>query len=711
VVVLGLKKSQRGGEMSVPTPMSPNPIQVRYETLLEVAQSIVAHRQLSTLFADLSRCLKSLVTFDFIVLTLLDPKNQTVRLHILETDRAVVGEKHTEMADEDSPTKVALRERRPYYATDAQALGRFPRLQEIIQANGCESFCTLPLFTAQHDLGGLTFGSTEINAYSPEDLEFMEQVARQVAIAVDNALNAEAALAYEGQLAQERDRLRALLEVNNAAVSCLSPKVLFQTVASALRRIFELDFAGIMTYDAEKDALRLRVLDFPDSQGVMQEDAEIPVADTLAGIIFRGREGIVLGSGDIRRMSPITSAILEREGLQSICAAPLIFLDKSLGMLSVGSRQAGFFNPEDIPFYTQVAGQIAIALENALSYKRIEELNARLAEEKVYLEDEIRTDNRFEEIIGQSRALKAILKQVETVAPTDSTVLIYGETGTGKELLARAIHDLSARRQGTFVKLNCAAIPTGLLESEMFGHEKGAFTGAIAQRVGRFELAHRGTMFLDEVGEIPLELQTKLLRVLQEREFERLGSSKTIRTDARLVAATNRNLAEMVDRREFRADLYYRLNVFPITAPALRERREDIPLLVRYFVQQFARRMNKRITHIPAESMQALERYTWPGNIRELQNFIERAVILSQGASLEASVQELTRVAVKPAAPIASAAGAVTLADAEREAIERALGESGGKVGGQKGAAARLGMKRTTLQAKMRKLGLNNRKS
>jgi formate hydrogenlyase transcriptional activator len=380
-------------------------------------------------------------------------------------------------------------------------------------------------------------------------------------------------------------------------------------------------------------------------------------------------------------------------------------------MLSVGSRQAGFFNPEDIPFYTQVAGQIAIALENALSYKRIEELNARLAEEKVYLEDEIRTDNRFEEIIGQSRALKAILKQVETVAPTDSTVLIYGETGTGKELLARAIHDLSARRQGTFVKLNCAAIPTGLLESEMFGHEKGAFTGAIAQRVGRFELAHRGTMFLDEVGEIPLELQTKLLRVLQEREFERLGSSKTIRTDARLVAATNRNLAEMVDRREFRADLYYRLNVFPITAPALRERREDIPLLVRYFVQQFARRMNKRITHIPAESMQALERYTWPGTIRELQNFIERAVILSQGASLEASVQELTRVAVKPAAPIASAAGAVTLADAEREAIERALGESGGKVGGQKGAAARLGMKRTTLQAKMRKLGLNNRKS
>ena len=346
-----------------------------------------------------------------------------------------------------------------------------------------------------------------------------------------------------------------------------------------------------------------------------------------------------------------------------------------------------------------VARQVAVAVDNALSYQRIEELNARLEEEKVYLEDEIRTDNRFEEIVGQSRALKAILKQVETVAPTDSTVLILGETGTGKELLARAIHDLSSRRQGAFVKLNCAAIPTGLLESEMFGHEKGAFTGAIAQRIGRFELAHRGTMFLDEVGEIPLELQTKLLRVLQEREFERLGSSRTIRTDARLVAATNRDLPAMVEERRFRADLYYRLNVFPISAPPLRERREDIPLLARYFVQQNARRMNKRITSIPAATMQALARYRWPGNIRELQNFVERAVILSPGPKLLAPVSELAR-------PSALHGPVATLAEAERDAIQRALREAGGKVAGERGAAARLGMKRTTLQAKMRKLGL-----
>jgi formate hydrogenlyase transcriptional activator len=396
-----------------------------------------------------------------------------------------------------------------------------------------------------------------------------------------------------------------------------------------------------------------------------------------------------------------------REGLHSICCIPLVSHGNGLGTLNLGSRREAFFTDGDLQFFLQAADQVAIALENALSFQRIEELNARLAEEKVYLEDEIRTDNRFEEIVGQSHALKAVLRQVETVAPTDSTVLICGETGTGKELMARAIHDLSSRRQGTFVKLNCAAIPTGLLESEMFGHEKGAFTGAIAQRIGRFELAHRGTMFLDEVGEIPLELQTKLLRVLQEREFERLGSSRTLRTDARLVAATNRDLTAMVEERQFRADLFYRLNVFPITVPPLRERREDIPLLVRYFVQQYARTMNRRITTIPSETLQALTRYHWPGNIRELQNFIERAVILTRGTALEAPVRELKRAAPK-AQTEPAASGVVTLAEAEKDAILRALEESGGRVGGEQGAAARLGMKRTTLQAKMRKLGIES---
>jgi formate hydrogenlyase transcriptional activator len=474
---------------------------------------------------------------------------------------------------------------------------------------------------------------------------------------------------------------------------------MFRSASASLRSVFGLDYTSLLLLDAESGDLRVVALDFPDGAGALREDALVPVDDSVAGYVFRTRQGRVFSFDELDAIAPVTGRVMAAEGVRSFCAMPLVAHGETLGVLTVGSRRDGFFSQGDMDFYTQVAGQVAIALDNALSYRRIEELNARLAEEKVYLEDEIRTDSRFEEIIGQSRALKANLKQVETVAPTDSTVLICGETGTGKELLARAIHNLSSRRQGTFVKLNCAAIPTGLLESEMFGHERGAFTGAIAQRIGRFELAHRGTIFLDEVGEIPLELQTKLLRVLQEREFERLGSSRTIRTDARLVAATNRDLAAMVEERQFRADLYYRLNVFPITVPPLRDRREDIPLLVRYFVQQNARRMNRRITSIPAETMEALARYHWPGNIRELANFIERAVILSPGAALHAPVRELKRAS-------GGGSAVVTLAAAERDAIERALRESGGKVGGADGAAARLGMKRTTLQAKMRKLGV-----
>ncbi len=675
----------------------------RHEILLEVAESIASHRQLSTLFADLSRCLRRVVAFDFMGLTLFNAKDRTFRLHILETDRVVADRPGQAIPFDESPTGLAIETRAPYYVSERALLAdRFPNLGKILEANEIESYCVLPLVTAQREIGGLHFGSVAKEAYLPADIEFMQQAARQVAVAVDNALNHEAAWEYEQQLSHERDRLRALLEINNAVVSCLGSKQLFESIAGSLRRTFGLDYSSVMVYDAAKNGLRLQMVDFPSGTGFIREDLLLPIDDTLAGHVFRTREGRCYTMEETRALAPSTAEVLIREGLTSLCCMPLVSHDKVLGVLSVASRQPNFFAADDVPFFSQVAGQIAIALDNALSYKQIEELNARLAEEKVYLEDEIRTENRFEEIIGQSRALKAILKQIEIVAPTGSTVLIFGETGTGKELLARAIHDLSPRKQGTFVKLNCAAIPTGLLESEMFGHERGAFTGAIAQRIGRFELADRGTMFLDEVGEIPLELQSKLLRVLQEREFERLGSSRTIRTDARLVAATNRDLTAMVDERQFRPDLYYRLNVFPITVPPLRDRRDDIPILVRYFVQQNARRMNKRITTIPTETMQALTRYHWPGNIRELQNFIERAVIVSPGPALHAPVRELKRGG--PAS-----GNAVTLAAAERDAIVRALRDADGKVGGDQGAAARLGMKRTTLQAKMRKLGIDHK--
>ena len=680
-------------------PKRPDPIRERYEALLDVAESIAAHRQLSTLFPDLSRCLGRLVSFDFMSLTLLDAKEGVIRLHLLETDRPIVGERPESTPVDQTATGLAIETRSPVYIPDLETETRYPIIFNLLRANGIRSYCVLPLITAQRVLGGIHFGSRRTDAYTAEEIQFMGHVARQVAVAVDNALNSEAARAYEDQLALERDRLRTLLEINNAVVQCLATRPLFQAISASLRRTFGLDYVSLLMYDPEIQALRLQALDFPEGIGLIREDAVVPLEDSLAGYVFRTRQGRLFTLSGSDEISRSTREIMSHEGLNSLCCVPVVTRSAVLGTLNLGARLENHFSNEDLQFFTQAAGQIAIALDNALSYERIEELNARLAEEKVYLEDEIRTDNRFEEIIGQSRALRAILKQVETVAPTDSTVLIYGETGTGKELLARAIHDLSSRRQGTFVKLNCAAIPTGLLESEMFGHEKGAFTGAIAQRIGRFELAHRGSMFLDEVGEIPLELQTKLLRVLQEREFERLGSSRTIKTDARLVAATNRDLTAMVEDREFRADLYYRLNVFPITVPPLRDRREDIPLLVRYFVQQNARRMNKKITSIPAEAMQVLTRYHWPGNIRELQNFIERAVIITSGSTLQAPVRELKR-------GVAGSGEAKTLAAAERDAIAQALRESGGRVGGDRGAAARLGMKRTTLQAKMRKLGI-----
>jgi formate hydrogenlyase transcriptional activator len=395
---------------------------------------------------------------------------------------------------------------------------------------------------------------------------------------------------------------------------------------------------------------------------------------------------------------------------------PLPGRDRVLGVLSLGRRSDQPFSDDEIEFLGQVAKQIGIAVENALAYGQIAELKDQLAEEKLYLEDEIRSELNFDEIVGHSDALRRVLKAIETVAPTDSTVLIYGETGTGKELIARAVHNLSGRKAGAFVKLNCAAIPTGLLESEMFGHERGAFTGAISQRVGRFELANRGTIFLDEIGEIPLELQPKLLRVLQEREFERLGSTRTMRSDARLIAATNRDLDQFVAEGKFRSDLYYRLNVFPVRVPALRERPEDIPLLVRHFVQQFGRRFGRVIDAIPAETMSALSRYPWPGNIRELQNVIERAVILTNGPVLRVHTDDL-RASSQPPAPVktprAQAAPAAARSDlrgaleeSERQQILAALEKSNWVVAGGEGAAARLGLKRSTLQSRMRKLGI-----
>ncbi len=400
--------------------------------------------------------------------------------------------------------------------------------------------------------------------------------------------------------------------------------------------------------------------------------------------------------------APETMRTLSWMGMQSGCWVPLIHRGEAIGTLAVASKIECGFTQHEAEILVQIAAQVAMAVDNAMAFSRIAELRDQLRQEKQYLEEEINLENRFEDIVGESAGLRQVLKEIETVAPTDATVLIQGETGTGKELLARAIHRLSPRSERTFIKLNCAAIPAGLLESELFGHEKGAFTGAIARKMGRLELAHEGTLFLDEVGELPLDLQPKLLRALQEREIERLGGNRPIPVNVRLIAATNRDLAQMVAEKQFRSDLFYRLKVFPIFAPPLRERAGDIPVLVRHFVSTHSRRMGKIIETIPDETMQALIRWPWPGNIRELENFLERAVILTRGPVLYVPLAELEMRADQEPEQEESP----TLHAAEREHILRVLRETKGQIGGPDGAAARLGLKRTTLNSKMKKLGI-----
>ena len=675
----------------------------QYQTLLEVTESIALHRDLSALFRDLAQSLRNAFQFDYLSVRLHDPERQVMRIHILESSSPVTLD--LELPVVDSLGGWVWENQQPMIINNVEEEIRFSRAMKLLRENGVKSCCSLPLSTAHRRLGAMTFGSVREQAYQPTDLRFLVQVAKQVAVAVDNALNFEQAQSARQQLAREHHISRLLLDVNNAVISKLDLRELFAAITACLHRVMQFAYISLALYDQENNQLRIHALDFPQGRGLMHEDILVPLETAPSGMAFTSQEPVLLRSIDTERFPSEVARLLIAEGIKSTCSIPMISHGQALGTLSVGSLREAAFTEEDSRVLTQVTNQIAMAVENALAYRQIAELKDKLSEEKLYLQDEIRSEHNFEEIIGQSAALKGILKQVETVAPTDSTVLLLGETGTGKELFARAIHNLSSRRERALVKVNCAAIPTGLLESELFGHEKGAFTGAIAQRIGRFELANRGTILLDEIGDIPPELQPKLLRVLQEREFERLGSTRTLHTDARLIAATNSNLAERVNEKRFRSDLYYRLNVFPILIPSLRERREDIPLLIRHFVQKYGRRMKKQIDTIPATALEALSEYHWPGNVRELENFIERAVILSPGAELQPPLAELAQ-RKKPASVISANGSSNTLREAEREHIERALKDTNWVIGGPAGAAARLGMKRTTLQTRIKKLGI-----
>jgi formate hydrogenlyase transcriptional activator len=500
---------------------------------------------------------------------------------------------------------------------------------------------------------------------------------------------------------QAEDRLQLLLNVTTQVVSNLQLSDLLRAISANIRRVMECDCASLALPDAENKELHLYMLDFPEGKGFLREEGDYSIEGSPYGTAFGTMKPLALDAPFSGWLNDRDIQSRIREGFKSLCFLPLIRCNRAIGTLNLGRLRDNTFTEEELRFLGQVSVQIAIAVENAVEYGQMSEAKERLVEQKFYLEDEIRVEHNFEEIIGNSPRLEDVLESVRTVAPADSTVLIQGETGTGKELIARAIHNLSPRKSQAFVKVNCAAIPSGLLESELFGHEKGAFTGAIAQKIGRFELAHKGTLFLDEVGDIPLELQPKLLRVLQEQEFERLGSTRTQRVDVRLLAATNAGLTQMVAEKKFRSDLYYRLNVFPINVPSLRDRRDDIPLLVRHFANKYARRMGKQIESIPTETMDALSRYAWPGNIRELQNLMERAVLLSKGPSLRVPLGEIFTES-EPGA----VSGGNALEQAEREQIVRALRESNWVVGGARGAAARLGLKRTALAYKMQKFGI-----
>ncbi|HZD96180.1 MAG TPA: sigma 54-interacting transcriptional regulator, partial [Candidatus Sulfotelmatobacter sp.] len=583
----------------------------------------------------------------------------------------------------------------PFVAYDWGQEQRFPRHREFLNQLGIISTCSLPLARGVRRLGVLSLGSMSAGAYPEEEMRFLQLVADQLALVLDAALNFHSSERLQ-------DRLKLILDLTNQVVSNLELSELLHAISASERQVMACDAAAVMLPDAEGKHLRVHALDYPDSKGIFTEAALVPIEGTMPGDAFQNRKPIVINWLDPETMPGEMYRKAKGEGLNSFCDLPLISRKRLLGVLAVARREEDTFDENQVHFLTQVANQVAIAIENAIVYGEIAELKDKLAQEKLYLEDEIRGEMDFEGIVGQSSGLRHVLSLAETVAPSNSTVLLLGETGTGKELVARAIHDRSRRKDRTLVKLNCAAIPTGLLESELFGHERGAFTGAISRKIGRLELADQGTLFLDEVGDIPGDIQPKLLRALQEREFERLGSTRTQKVDVRLVAATNRNLEKMVENREFRSDLYYRLNVFPIRIPPLRERPEDIPLLVRYFTQKYARRMEKQIESIPASVMKKLSSGRWPGNIRELENFIERSVILTPGTVLQVPIGELTDSANTTAASASSDAG-------EREKILRTLKETKGRVAGADGAAARMGIKRTTLISRMKKLGIQPR--
>ena len=665
-----------------------SPERNRYRLLLEITDMVARTQSLPDAFKEIAPPVLALTGGELLNLSLHDPRRNCMLTRYWKKNQES-GEFDAFPVDE-AASGWAWKHQEPIAIPDIEREPRFPGFVPVLLNHGVRSYTVLPVSTPSSHFGALGLGKSVPEVLDNEDVEFLSRVALMGALALEKD---RAHRAFEEQ--------QSLVAIGREVSSCLELEKLLPVILSSVRSIARYDRAVLSLLDGDGKNVHLYG-DALEWESFLNHGSAVAFEQSLSARAIQTRNVTFLTASDLHDMNePLAKAMYEG-GVRSVCSVPLVAGNRIWGALNPSSMIENAFGPPEVEYLQQVANQIAAALQNANAYREIAQLKERLAQEKHYLEYEIQSANRPDDIVGNSPALKRVLDYAAIVADTDSTVLITGETGTGKERIARMIHSMSRRKDRNFIKVNCAAIPTGLLESELFGHEKGAFTGAVSQKIGRLELADKGTLMLDEVGEIPLELQPKLLRVLQDQEFERLGGTKTIRVDVRLIAATNRDLVRAVEEKEFRRDLFYRLHVFPLHLPALRDRREDIPMLVRHFVEKCAARLHKRIDVIPDEAIEAMMHWRWPGNIRELENFIERSVILSEGNRLSPPLGELREEISRQRFDSDG-----TLRDKEREHIIEILRQTRGALSGPAGAAARLGLKRTTLQYKMQRLGIS----
>lgn len=689
----------------------------RYRTLLEINNAIITNLNQEALLHAISKALHRVIPFDRAAFTLYMPDGDRFRFLAIEGSTASSHFRPgLEFARGDSVTSSVFDQQRPALCHDLKKEQKYPNDRFLI-AEGLNSYCVVPMIVGGKSIGTLNIASENTGQYSEEDAEFLGELGSQVALAVSNMISYEEIAALSARVERAAERRRTLLEINNAIITHLTPDALLHSLSDILGRIVPYSGAALTLYNPETRSFRYLAMEGPVPTDSFRAGLEFDRKDTISGWVFDHQCPATRGDLEKEKKYANDHRLIAK-GIFSDCIVPLIIGGRSIGTLNVGSTEKHQYSQASVEILQEIANQIALAVTNMQSYEEIVELKSRLERENVYLQEEIRTEHNFEEIIGNSPALLAVLRRVEQVAPTDSTVLIYGETGTGKELIARAIHDHSTRKNRPLLKVNCSAISAGLVESELFGHVKGAFTGAFERHIGRFELADGGTIFLDEIGELPLGTQVKLLRVLQEREFEPVGSNRPVRVDVRVIAATNRNLQESIRTGEFRSDLFYRLNVFPIDVPPLRERIADITQIAMFFLGRFAKKFGKNIEGMPQTVVDRLSNYSWPGNIRELQNIIERAVILSKSAVLELEPDLLPTLmptgtppaaiglskAAKDPAPLAQPSG--TLEEVERGHIVAVLNQTQGVVEGPRGAAKILGLHPNTLRHRMQKLGL-----